>query len=156
METVRTAVTSLCVSMIFFGVIMMLIPKGKMQKPFKTFASVAVVAALISSCCGFSSAVEEFELELSSESFESQSSELSETVNEQSVSAVESSMSDLISEYLGAAGIKNTEISVLADISETKGIYITNVTVVCDKGDADKCRQVLNEMSLTANITERE
>lgn len=156
MEAVRTAVTSLCVSMIFFGVIMMLLPKGKMQKTFKTFASVAIVSALISSCLGLSSAVEEFDLSISSEAVESQSSKLSETLNQQSVNAVESTMSDLISEGFKAAGINNTKISVSADISDGGGIYITNVTVVCDKVDKDKCQKVLNEMSVTAEIRERE
>ena len=38
MDTLKTAVSSVSVLMIMLGVVMMLVPEGKMQKPLKTFA----------------------------------------------------------------------------------------------------------------------
>lgn len=156
METVRTAVTSLCVSMIFFGVVMMLVPEGTMHKSFKTFAAVAVISALITSLCGISSAVEELNFDFSDKATALQSSEMAETVNEQNRVVAEKAVSDLITENLSAAGIKNAETSVLTDISDDGGIYITEVAVVCDSSDADTCRKVLDALSVSAEIRERE
>lgn len=155
METVRTAVTSVCVSLIFFGVVMLLLPEGVMHKSYKSFVSVAIIAALVSSFGSVSLSAEDIDPKTDI-NIASQSSQLAEKVTQQESLAVESAVSQLISENLNLKGVTDAEIYVSTDISEDNNIYITEVTVVCDAEKLDICRSVLDTMSITADIRERE
>ena len=48
MDTVKSIVSSVSVTMIFFEIIVLLLPEGTMKKPFLNFASVALIATVIS------------------------------------------------------------------------------------------------------------
>lgn len=155
METLRTVVASLCVTFVFFGVIMMLVPEGAMQKSVKTFISVAIVSIIVAVVSGastdFSHIKSEFDFDVDSRYADS----VEKTSDELNLEVTRSTVENLISEKLTENNIEFLEISVNADILEDKSISITEVEIVCFEGDGQKCQAILNELGLKGVVTER-
>ena len=155
MDTLKTAVSSVSVLMIMLGVVMMLVPEGKMQKPLKTFVSVVVVFGIVTAFGSVPSVTEGADFRLSKDSVAANTSLLNGTLTGQNISVAEAAVKSMIEERIVSAGVKNAEISVKADISKDNRIYITDVTVVCDSESMTVCHEVLAELSITANFQER-
>ena len=155
METLRSVVASLCVSFVFFGVIMMLLPEGNIQKNAKTLVSVALVSIIVAVISGVSADVSDtdFNLEMN---FNSENAVwFEQSADELNIAVTQSTVEQLVYEKLSEKGIEFSEISVNADISEDNSISITEVEIVCPKGNGQKCQAVLNELGLKGTVTER-
>ena len=155
MEALRSVVASLCVSFVFFGVIMMLTPSGTMQKNIKTFVSIAIVSVAVAVISGVSIGIGDFNINYPHDT-EINASELNSTVNELNVTATESAIRKLVAETLKQRSIKYHEIIVIADIFDDTSISITETEIVCPVGQGDACRSVLRELGLNGKVTERE
>lgn len=155
MEALRSVVASLCVSFVFFGVIMMLTPSGAMQKNIKMLVSVAIVSVAVAIISGVSVSIGDFKID-SSYDVETNASELNLTVDELNVTATENAVRKTVAEALEQRSIKYHEIIVIADIFDDTSISITETEIVCPIGQGDACRAVLYELGLNGRVTERE
>ena len=155
MEGLKAIVTAVCVSMIFYGAAMMLLPEGTMSKSFASFAGIAVIASVVISVSGISPGNFDFAFHPSEQTTEI-SSELAKTVAENEITAVEQSVKRLIITQLAAAGIEPCEVDIFTDISDTSGISIIGAEVVCPTGTADKARQIVNSLGIAAEVIERD
>ncbi len=156
MEAVKTLAMHLCVSLIFFGVVLMLCPEGVMKKSFKTFISTAIIAVIVVSADGIASAVKNIDLDITYKATQKYTEEMSQTVESMNINAVESSVKNLILQKLSSYDIQDLEILVSANISDDNSISITNVEIVCPKGYESACSRALNELGLEGSVTERE
>lgn len=155
MEALRSVVASLCVSFVFFGVIMMLLPEGNMQKNVKTFVSVALVSVIVAAVSGVSANISDNKFDLDFELDQTKVSSIERSADEINIAVTESAIERQIFEALTEKEIEFSEISVKADISEDKSISITEVEIVCPKENGQKCRAVLTELGIKGTVTER-
>ncbi len=156
MDTIKTLVISLCVSFVFLGVTMLLVPEGTIKKSFKTLVSVIIISVITTVVFGVSEAVQKVELNTDIINLEEISADFIETVNSQSVRSAQMSVKTVIDNALKQDNIKTAEVFVSANISDDYGIYINMVNVICDKSEIEECRKVLEKLSVDAQITERE
>lgn len=155
MEALRSVVASLCVSFVFFGVILMLTPSGTMQKNIKTLVSVAIVSVAVAIISGVSVEISDFKFDRSHDT-QINASELNTTVNELNVTATENAIKKTVAEMLVQRSIKYHEIVVTADIFDDTSISIIETEIVCPIGQGDACEAVLRELGLNGKVTERE
>ncbi|MBO5912223.1 MAG: hypothetical protein J6Q76_01990 [Clostridia bacterium] len=155
MEALRSVVASLCVSFVFFGVIMTLVPEGNMQKNIKTFVSVALVSVIVAVVSGVSSRISDNRFDLEFELDSTDVNSIVRSADEINITVTEDTVERLIFESLTEKEIKFFEISVSADISEDKSISITEVEIICPEGNGQKCRAVLSELGIKGTVTER-
>ncbi len=155
METVRSVVASLCVSFIFFGVIMMLVPSGTMQKNIKTFMSIAIVSVIVAVISGVSVNIRDTDLKFNSENCSEMAADLNSKINELNIETTENTVKQLIAERLTALGVNSFNLTVNADILNDTGISITEINIICDQGDGAVCKNVLTQLGLNGTVTER-
>ncbi len=155
METVRSVVASLCVSFVFFGVVMMLTPNGGTQKNVKTLLSIAIVSVIVAVISGVSANINDVDLNLSFGNSSSDAAQLNSAVADLNVTATEKAVEDIVAETLEQRGIKFYEITVKADILDETSISITETVIVCPKGQVYDCQTVLNDLGLKGTVTER-
>lgn len=157
METVKNLIASLCVVLIFSGVVMMLIPEGTMKKSVKTLISVIIISVIVSCVFGVSEAVKGIDFSSKSIDLNETSSSFSKTVQNQSVKSIESAVKAVIIDEFEKNGIESAEVSVFADITEDNRIYIKRIEVVCDSEELSQCCIVMDKLSICndVNVTER-
>ncbi|MBO5747140.1 MAG: hypothetical protein J6S13_08665 [Clostridia bacterium] len=155
MEAIKEMILALCVSMIIFGVIMMLTPKGNISKSLTVFLSIALVSMIVATISGIEVNTGEFRFDLSSRDTEIISSKLENTISNLNTSTSETAVNILIKEKLSAIGIDNAEISTEVDISDDNSIRISKVHIVCDLEDGETCRREVEKLGIDFSITER-
>ncbi len=156
METIKEMILALCVSMIIFGVVMMLTPKGNISKSLAVFLSVALVSMIVATVSGIEVNIEGFRFNLSSCDTERISSEFENTIGTLNTSTTETAVNILIKETLSAVGIDNAEISTETDISDDNCIRISKVHIICNSEDRETCRREVEKLGIDVSITERE
>ena len=154
MEFIKNAVAVLSVLLIFFGVVTQLLPKGSFSEAYKTFASVAVVAALILSLKGFKNIDFNFD-ELKIYDFEADSN-LNEDIKRLQTESVKSKIERLILESLEKQNIFNVKVSPVEDISNEGDISINKIEFSCSEQDVLKVNEVIEELGFVAIFIEGE
>ena len=152
MEALRSVVASLCVSFVFFGVILMLTPSGTMQKNIKTFVSIAIVSVAVAVISCVSIGIGDFNINYPHDT-EINTSELNSTVNELNVTATESAIRKLVAETLKQRSIKYHEIIVIADIFDDTSISIGEVLILCSAEDKKISENILKDLGLNGRVT---
>ena len=155
METIKQCVSSICVSMIFFGIIMLLVPEGSMQNSLKRLVSVAIICSVVVAFSGISigsfDKIQEYDVSISEIS-----QALNDNIIENSVNVTSQSVKSLLEDRFVALGLNDVKTAVLVDIADDKDIYIKEIRVYCSKSDVEKCQQIVSELGLTAFYYERE
>lgn len=153
MEGLKTAVSYICVSLIFLGVMSILLPEGTMKKVFKSFAATAVIAATVAAIKGtdFGNIAK---IPVSTDT--AVDSALLQSVEAVQCRAAESAVARFLTERLTSAGVEAPEIYSKADISENGDIYISELTVICSYGECTVCEKILDELSLKGEVGERD
>ena len=153
MDSIKMVAASACVSIIFYGLVLMLVPQGVMSKAFKNFAGIAIVASIaISSVQAFSKNDIDLRLELPSFDDFSNVSSFSDTVQNQQRQEIERSVRQLIEQQLSIKNIKAQSIEVSTDISDNGLISITVVDIICDQTDFQNIKDTLSSLGLDINI----
>ncbi len=153
MDSIKMVAASACVSIIFYGLVLMLVPQGVMSKSFKNFAGIAIVASIaISSVQAFSKNDIDLRLELPSFDDFSNVSSFSDTVQNQQRQEIERSVRQLIEQQLSIKNIKAQSIEVSTDISDNGLISITGVDIICDQTDFQNIKDTLSSLGLDINI----
>lgn len=155
MTVIKVLVSTVCVSVIFYGAVSFLIPKSVMSKSFKYIISLALLTTVILSVKG---------MDLKDVSFDSVNSDYALSdfsgINEVTICAYKNAAADSV-ENIIAERIKNiTEnpfsVEVLTDISENLDISITEVVVVCNAEDSVKIKQISDELGINISIVVRD
>lgn len=154
MDVLKEVALSLSVTMIFFGVVTMLAPSRKTQNIFLQVISVALVSVIVSASVKGCGMFKEFDYNVTASLSFDNYSELEQTVDNINIITVENSVKDLILEKFNEQGINDFEIFVKADIFEDNSIKIIEVNVTCNKDDLQKCKQILNELGISANVSQ--
>ncbi len=154
MSTIKSAALTLSLTLCFLGVVMMLSPKGNINKSFKSFVSICIVAVLVLSVLGVSSGLSSLSFRLEGDEITDVNSGLQKTRLIQEKTATESAVKNLITEGLRQKGITDFIINVNSDISEDNSIYITDVIIKCQDGQSAKCYEVLNSLSIKGKVEE--
>lgn len=151
MSTFKTIASTLSVTLVFFGIILMLVPESKMKKPFVSFASVVLVTCVIASFSMADKAVENIDLNLMSDLsyFES----ITEIGNRTELNAVKDAVIKVVKDELDKQGIQYYEVSVTTDILEDTSISISEVLVSCSNKDQEKCENILRNLDLNGRVT---
>lgn len=157
MEAIKNLIASLCVVLIFSGVAMMLIPEGTMKKSVKTLISVIIISVIVSCVFGVSEAVKGMNFSSNNINLNETSSSISKTVQNQSVTSIESAVKAVIVEEFQKSDINSAEVLIFADITDDNRIYIKRIEVVCDSEERSQCRIVLDKLSICndVKVTER-
>ncbi len=155
METVKLVAIGACVSIIFYGLVIMMAPKGALSNTFKTFVGVAVVASVVISCVK-AYGKGDFQLGLQVPSFEvaGVTSEFNNKVLDNQRKSIESSIQQLVLENLIIYNLEPKSVSVVTDISDNGLISIIRVDIEHNKGDAEKIKNALNHLGLEINLIE--
>ena len=154
MEGIKSLAVGVCTSMIVFGTISLLIPEGSLNKTLKSLLSVALIAVVIGGVSGVDIELES--VEFGENTVSDSSEQLKETVVMQELSVTKTAFEQYISDELEKNGVLNAEITVNADISDKGDIYITEVNIVCEKGQFEICQGVVKPLNINTKITERE
>lgn len=150
MDEIKTIIVSLCVSAVIYGVTMILCPGGNMGKTFKTAVGIAVIATIVFSISTITSnpiKLEDFEISGKYDFNYSNELKKLEIVN---------TCKAYIMEIFQLNNIKETEISVLTNISDDGNIFINEIIIACQKKDAVMVKNLLSDIGTTVNIKERE
>lgn len=154
MDGIKSLAIGVCTTLIAFGVISLLVPEGSLNKPIKSLLSVALIAVIVGSVSGLK--VDFDSIQINKQTVSETTENLIETVTMQEIAVTESTVQQYIDGELNKNGITDAEITVLADISDKGDIYITEVNVVCEKGQSEKCQSIMNNLNINAKISERE
>lgn len=155
MNAIKEMVLALCVSIILFGVIMMLTPKGNISKSLTLFLSVALISMIVANISGVEVNTDELRFNISSSDTETFSSNLENTVGTLNASTTEAAVNNLIKEKLLAVGIDDAEISTETDISDDNSINISKVYITCNYEDREICRREVEKLGIDISIIER-
>lgn len=155
METIKFVAIGACVSIVFYGLVIMMAPKGALSKTFKNFVGVAIVASIVISAVKALNKGD-FKLELQTPSFETTElkNSFNETVFHNQQQSIENSIQQLVFENLKIYDIKTEDVSVVTDILDNGLISIIRVDIECDKNDSDKVKKALNHLGLEISIIE--
>ncbi len=155
MDGIKSLAVGVCTSLIVFGAISLLVPEGSLNKTLRSLLSVALIAVIIG---GVSGVEVEFESVSNSnqQTVSDNSEQLKETVLMEEIGVTEAALEQYIFDELNKNGVSNAEIKVTADISDKGDIYITEVSIICEKGQTEICQSVISPMNIMAQITERE
>ena len=148
MEALKNAVSVVSVSMIIYGIVLLLVPSDSMYKSIKYVASVSLLSAALVAFRGveFSNI---FDLNVSNVNYDI---DYTASVNDYEIDAVESTLKDLIENKILNIGISDAFCEVKADILEETSISITEVKIYCKASDEDKIKQVIDELGITAEF----
>ena len=150
MNDIKSAIITITVSMIIYGVVLLFVPKGEMSKTFKTVVALALIFTLVSVIFSF-----DLNLEFDKTDYETGTvSEIKTNVNV--VDFCEYKLEQYISEQFKISGIKNFKISVSMDISNENSIFIKSVNVCCNSEDYTNCDKILKNLGLDYSLTEIE
>lgn len=152
MEAIRNAVTVISVTSVLYGVLSMLLPYENMGKSFKYVVSLSLLTSVALSLQGINPNTL-FDFDLSADTYDL-SSEFSQSVTDMELEATKVSVSNLIEQRIGAEDTENVQIDVSVDISEDNGIIITEVIIICEKGDAEKINKATVGFGLPIKIIE--
>lgn len=152
MEALKNAVTVISVSMIFYGVISLVVPFEGMNKSFKFVAAISLLAAVTVALKGvkLSNIFDEIKVDMT----EQTANGFENTVLEAELNSVEKAVENLINSRLRSAGEKNAICKVTADISEDNSIIITDVEIFCNKDSVEKIKNVTSDLGLDIKYKE--
>lgn len=146
MEALKSAVSVISVSMIIYGVVLLVIPSDSAYKSMKYVASVSLLAATLVAFKGVEIS-NLFDLDVSDIN---NNVDYTNSVNEYEIKAVESTLKDLIENKILNIGITDAFCEVKADILLNTSISITEVKIHCRASDVDKIKQVVDELGIAA------
>ena len=155
MESIKSLAVGVCTSLIVFGVISLLVPQGSLNKTLRSLLSVALIAVIIGGVSGVEVEFESFS-NTNKQMVSKNSEQLKETVLMQETGVTEATLEQYILDELDKRGVSNAEIKVTTDISDKGDIYITEVSIICEKGESEICQSVIKPLNISADITERE
>ena len=137
MENLKNAVFGLCVVLIASGVIMMIAPKGNMEKPMRFLMSAVVLVVLLSAFSSFDFSAD-FDILQKNKVEEA----FADATAAQMESAAKEALTGLIKNYLESREINHFEIDITINKSERGDIYFSNVTVLLPPEYGDKVAEV--------------
>lgn len=147
MVGLRAVVTAVFSSMVFYGIVMMLLPKGTMNASFKTLAGIAVIASIVVSVGSVNFSDFEFNVDVSGVA-----SEYSENLNERILNAeqlaAKTAVENIIEERLNSAEISFNSIEAFTDISENGGISIIKAEVVCERACLEDAKTAVGDLGI--------
>ena len=148
MDEIKTVILSLSVSLVIYGVIMLLTPVGSMSGIFKTAVGIALICTVISGV--FNSDVKaDFEMPRLG------AAEVSDIgADLQAVKASEKALEDYLGKYLKESGVSGCDVSVNMDISESGDIFIVAADVRCASDSLNTADTALKKLGIPYNITE--
>ena len=150
MSTVKNLIMSVSVTLVFFGVMMLLLPENKMKKPFISFLSVALVAGVISVVSSVNTSMYNFNMDFSDKSVNTD--DMGAFSRQFNVHTAEQTVVTIIKSELISEGVDFFEVSANADISEDNSILLTDVVILCNVKDKAKCEQVLEKYGLNGRV----
>lgn len=154
MDTVKSIVSSVSVTMIFFGIIVLLLPEGTMKKPILNFASVALIATVISCFTNVSFSADSIDKPTFNSSLIE--SEFKNKTENLTLEVAKDSLEKLIESNFLANGINNFDIYLKVDNYENNSIFISELIIYCSQKDSAKCEEIIKNLGLDANIIKRE
>ncbi len=146
MEALKSAVSVISVSMIIYGVVLLVIPSDSAYKSMKYVASVSLLAAALVAFKGVDIS-NIFDLDVLNANNDMDYTKL---VNNYEIEAVETSLKDLIENKILNIGITDAFCEVKADILSNTSISITEVKIHCKASDVIKIKQVVDELGIAA------
>lgn len=148
MEALKNAVSVVSVSMIIYGIVLLLVPSDSMYKSIKYVASVSLLSAALVAFRGVELS-NIFDLNVSNVNNDI---DYTASVNDYEIDAVETTLKDLIENKILNIGITDAFCEVKADILKNTSISITEVKIYCKASDEDKIKQVIDELGITAEF----
>lgn len=150
MNDIKSAIITITVSMIIYGVVLLFVPKGEMGKTFKTVVALALIFTVVS-------VIFSFDLNLEFDKTEYKTGIVSDIkTNVNVVDFCEYKLEEYISEEFKFRGIRNFKISVSMDISDENSIFIKSVNVCCNSENYNDCDKILKNLGLVYSLTEIE
>lgn len=143
MEMLKGAVGGVGVVLVASGVILMLSPKGGMEKPLKFLCSAVVLSVILS----IFSAKTDISLKNYFETGQDIPTDFSEATNYGYEAAAKTALEKLINEVLEKMKITGAEILISMDKSEDGVISFNNVTVLLEKKDTASVSAVYKALS---------
>ena len=149
MEAIKQVVSVVSVSLILYGVLMVVLSEGSMKNSFKYMVSIALLASIVLT---FKNADFNLETDLNFV----QSSEKPEQIDVNSIEkeATERSITQYLSEQIQMLTDNPFSIEVLTDISDEGYISIREIIVFCSSEDAEKISELISRLGLKAVINE--
>ncbi len=154
MEGIKSLAVGVCAALIVFGVISLLVPEGSLNKTLRSLLSVALIAVIMGGVSDFKIDFQSLDAAVN-QTASDKAEKLKETVMMQEIGVTEKALEQYIFDKFNKNGITDAEISVCADISDKGDIYITEVNIVCEKGQSEICQNIINPLNIKAQITER-
>lgn len=148
MEALKNAVSVVSVSMIIYGIVLLLVPSDSMYKSIKYVASVSLLSAALVAFRGVELS-NIFDLNVSNVNNDI---DYTASVNDYEIDAVETTLKDLIENKILNIGISDAFCEVKADILKNTSISITEVKIYCKASDEDKIKQVIDKLGITAEF----
>ncbi len=150
METLKNLISCICAGMIFFGIVAQLVPKGAMEKNFKSVIAVFFISIIIFSVSGISKI--DLDLDFLNTVAISIPDDLTKAVGIQKTDAVISSVEQILNENFNNKKINVREVEVITDKTQNESIIINEIRVVCEASDAEKCREIVEALGFTPII----
>jgi hypothetical protein len=147
-EALKNAVSVVSVSMIIYGIVLLLVPSDSMYKSIKYVASVSLLSAALVAFRGVELS-NIFDLNVSNVNNDI---DYTASVNDCEIDMVETTLKDLIENKILNIGITDAFCEVKADILKNTSISITEVKIYCKASDEDKIKQVIDELGITAEF----
>lgn len=151
MTTFKNIASTLSVTLVFFGVILMLLPESKMKKPFVSFASVVLVTCVIASFSMADKAVDNINLDLKYDI--SLYDNIVDFGSRTEAEAVKTAVKKVVTDELAKQGIDFYEVSVTVDILDDTSISIGEVSISCSKEEKENCEKILKDLGLNGRVT---
>lgn len=151
MTTFKNVVTTLSVTLVFFGVILMLVPETKMKRSFVSFASVVLVTCVIVSLSMTDKIIDDIDLDLHTDlSFYENIAEIG---IETEAEAARSAVKKVVEDALKKEGVEFYEVSVTVDIFDDTSISIGEVLILCSAEDKKISENILKDLGLNGRVT---
>ena len=110
MDGIKTAVLTLCCGAMVCGVVQLIIPRGAMSRMMKTVTALFLMACVIFPILKVDFSQIDFDFTASEKS----SSQLSQTVESQALSAAEKLLKETVSGIIGQKGYEPSELLVVS------------------------------------------
>lgn len=155
MNDLKELITSFCIGVVAVGLVTMLAPTGKMEKPMKMLIGFFLIAVLVSPFISGKS----FDIQWDFSGQEA-SAGLKDTAGSQMTALAEESVKMKIGVILDRCEISGSKIELKMDISEDGGISIRQARVLLPEKEMEKAKEarsmILTELGIDVDVIQRE